>query len=597
MENIQTIQKPRIVLLYRASTKKQTDSENDIPLQRNILTQWAEQKGYEFVKEFVEGGVSGFKVSASKRDAIVEIKAMAQRKEFDILGIYMSDRLGRIAEETPLIVSYLNERNIKVISYNEGEINSSTHTDKLMTYIRYWQAEGESLKTSLRVADSIKEMVKQGRWPGGTISLGYKFVSRGTLNYKGRPIFDIEINPEEAEIVKTVFRLYTKEHYGTRYVAKYLNEREYKRINGSMFNSSYIVNILTNKIYIGIYELGKTKARQNRIAKEEIIESPVVPEFVIIDKETFDKAQVILAKNKSRPKTYQRKTVYGQLLNGLLFCGECGRKFTSHSYKNRVTRKDGSLYYHKGSCYKCMSYYYPTARKDMCTQSPYNTLALEQQVIQDAKEFILSIDKDKLLTNYKTQSQEQLSLTTKNLKRLETDISKIDKELIKLKSEVIKSLTGESSFSQDLLSTLLKDKEIERNLLIPKQEQLQQEISQMQQSIDTQSQISEDLDNWSTRFDSQTKEGKKAMLLNIIEKITLNNNKVEIQYKIQFVQDKITQTVYSQDNELKHSLPTTLQDNDSNLAQNSIPYSQPPSFFTPMCVNGSILAKLRDLMG
>jgi hypothetical protein len=41
MEQQQTqLQKPRVVLLYRASSKKQTDDENDIPLQRQILRPW-----------------------------------------------------------------------------------------------------------------------------------------------------------------------------------------------------------------------------------------------------------------------------------------------------------------------------------------------------------------------------------------------------------------------------------------------------------------------------------------------------------------------------------------------------------------------------
>jgi DNA invertase Pin-like site-specific DNA recombinase len=103
-ETIKTA-KPRVVLLYRASSKKQTDDENDIPLQRQILRPWAERNGWEFVKELVEGGISGFKISAAKRDAVQEIKAMAVRHEFDILGIYYSDRLGRIADETtfPLV--------------------------------------------------------------------------------------------------------------------------------------------------------------------------------------------------------------------------------------------------------------------------------------------------------------------------------------------------------------------------------------------------------------------------------------------------------------------------------------------------------------
>ena len=589
----QTTQKPRIVLLYRASSKKQTDSENDIPLQRNILTQWAEQKGYEFVREFVEGGVSGFKVSASKRDAIIEIKAMAQRKEFDILGIYMSDRLGRIAGETPLIVSYLNEHNIKVISYNEGEINSSTHADKLMTYIRYWQAEGESLKTSLRVSDSIKDKILQGKWRGSSVPYGYRTVSRGTLNFKGKPIFDVEINPEEAEVVKTIFRLYTKEHYGTKLVAKYLNERDIKTTKGCMFGFGRIQSILTNKIYIGIYQHHKYDPRCNgkKNAPTSIIESPLMPDFVIVDNESYYEAQELLKKNSIMLSTKgQRRTVKGQMLNGLLHCGECGRKFTSHRYTTKRTKPNGELYIYEGARYKCCSYYYPTQREKTCKQGTYTASLLEQLVIKDAKEFILTTDKDKLLSNYKTQVEEQLSLSTKNLKRVELDISKIDKELIKLKSEVVKTLTGESNFSQELLNTLLQEKEQEKIALIPKQENLQQQVLQLQQNISIQSQLKENIDNWSTRFDNQSKEGKKAMLLNIIDKITLNKSKVEVEYKVQFntsieisteTQEKsLTLINYTGPN--LSNIPT-LSTQTTQTFPNSIPT---PYFFDNCCVKG-----------
>ena len=101
-------------------------------------------------------------MSAAKRDALVEIKAMANRGEFDVLGIYMSDRLGRIADVTPLIVSYLNSRRKKVLSYTDGESSSKTHDEKLMTYIRYCQAECESIKTSKRIKDPHEMAVEQG---------------------------------------------------------------------------------------------------------------------------------------------------------------------------------------------------------------------------------------------------------------------------------------------------------------------------------------------------------------------------------------------------------------------------------------------------
>lgn len=46
-------------------------------------------------------GRLGSKVSASKRDVIQQLKEEAANGEFDILLVYMFDRLGRIESETP----------------------------------------------------------------------------------------------------------------------------------------------------------------------------------------------------------------------------------------------------------------------------------------------------------------------------------------------------------------------------------------------------------------------------------------------------------------------------------------------------------------
>ena len=58
-------------------------------------------------REISEKGVSGFKVSAEKRDAIQEIQQEAIEKKFDILLVFMFDRLGRRDDETPFIVVFL----------------------------------------------------------------------------------------------------------------------------------------------------------------------------------------------------------------------------------------------------------------------------------------------------------------------------------------------------------------------------------------------------------------------------------------------------------------------------------------------------------
>ena len=70
----------RVYCLYRVSTKNQAEA-NDIPLQRVACHQFADSHtGWITRKEFYEFGVSGFKVSASDRDKIQELKACAKCK-------------------------------------------------------------------------------------------------------------------------------------------------------------------------------------------------------------------------------------------------------------------------------------------------------------------------------------------------------------------------------------------------------------------------------------------------------------------------------------------------------------------------------------
>ena len=56
-----------------------------------------------------EKGISGFKVSAEKRDAIQELKEAALNKEFDVLLVFMFDRLGRIENETPFVLQWCKQ--------------------------------------------------------------------------------------------------------------------------------------------------------------------------------------------------------------------------------------------------------------------------------------------------------------------------------------------------------------------------------------------------------------------------------------------------------------------------------------------------------
>ncbi len=158
--------KKRVYCLYRVSTKGQVEN-NDIPMQKQVCHEFAERMGWEIVKEFAEKGVSGFKVSASDRDAIIEIKVAAERREFDILLVFMYDRIGRKLNETPFIVQWFVEQGIEVWSTVEGQQKFENDADELINILRFWQASGESKKTSIRTKTRLSQIVQESRRPSG----------------------------------------------------------------------------------------------------------------------------------------------------------------------------------------------------------------------------------------------------------------------------------------------------------------------------------------------------------------------------------------------------------------------------------------------
>lgn len=110
----------RVCCLYRVSTDKQVDhntnNEADIPMQRKACRRFAEKMGWQIVHEEQEEGVSGHKVRAASRDKLQIIKDEARKGNFDILLVFMFDRIGRIADETPFVVEWFVKNGIRVWS-------------------------------------------------------------------------------------------------------------------------------------------------------------------------------------------------------------------------------------------------------------------------------------------------------------------------------------------------------------------------------------------------------------------------------------------------------------------------------------------------
>ena len=339
----------RTKCLYRVSTKKQYDkNKDDIPMQKIACHKFASEKGWSIVHEVYEKGVSGFKVSAEKRDAIQDLKESALRKEFDVLLVYMFDRLGRIDSETPFVVQWFVEHGIEVWSTQEGQQKLDDQADKLINYIRYWQANGESKKTSIRLKTIMSQMTTEGVYRGGPTPFGYKAVHNGRLNKKGQPVRDLQIDIEEANIVKEIFNKTINDGYGSFRLAQYVNNLGVRTHNGAKFQSNTINRILKNKMYCGYYITVNAMSQK-------------LDNLVIIDENDFNAAQYILGQRskKNDEKRHIAMTTKGKsLLSGNIFCGHCGGSLVYSERTENYHRKDGTIgasTYLRYICYHTMN--------------------------------------------------------------------------------------------------------------------------------------------------------------------------------------------------------------------------------------------------
>lgn len=273
----------RVYCLYRVSTLGQVEKD-DIPMQKEACWEFVRQHpGWEIVKEFSEKGVSGFKVSAKDRDAIQEIQRDALQNKFDILLVFMFDRLGRREDETPFVVEWFVKNGVEVWSAKEGQQRFDTHVDKLLNYIRYWQASGESIKTSVRTKTRMEQMTQEGHFTGGGVPFGYRLEHKGRTNKQNQDVGDLVVDPDEAEIVKLIFQKYLCEGYGAQRLCRYLAEQGITNRKGRNIPTTSINRIIKNPIYTGVIRNGDSQ-------------SEVLPELQIIDAETYERAQQMMEK-------------------------------------------------------------------------------------------------------------------------------------------------------------------------------------------------------------------------------------------------------------------------------------------------------------
>ena len=513
------------VTIYFINNRNDQVDKDDIPMQKTSCREFAERNGWTILKEFQEKGISGFKVSARERDAIQDLKTAVENKEFDVLLVFMFDRIGRIDDETPFVVEWFIKHGIEVWSVNEGEQRMDSHVDKLMNYIRFWQANGESQKTSARVKTRLNQMTMDGKFTGGVAPFGYRLIKSGEINKKGKELMDIVVDDDEAVIVKKIFDMTVKEGYGSYRMADYLNSHGIRTHNNSKFQCNTVNRILKNRLYCGYFVSGG-------------VESPYIEKLQIIDENVFDQAQFILKQRSSKNEEKQqiaRTTKGSTLLSGNIYCAHCGQKMVSTSYVDRYNRKDGSQYKVRRQRYICTN---KAMKRGECDgQSAYVAHRIDGAVLATLKDYLAKIKstpKDIALEKrYKSEISEYKRKQTK----IEKEIEKLKRQVVELSAEIGRSLLGESRFTPDMLSTSIDN----TNDILHKKEI---ELSDIKYKLTNQQNAMGKLDfyysqfrTWADEFDNSTMEQKKMIACQLIKEVRVARGyELEIVFDLNYKQ-------------------------------------------------------------
>ena len=548
----------RIGCLYRVSTLKQAE-KNDIPMQKTACKEFIKKKrDWKLEKEYIELGVSGYKLKESERDVLQDIKKDVTNKKIDVLLVFMFDRIGRREEETPFVVQWLINQGIEVWSVKEGQRKIETRADKLINYLTYWQAGGESEKTAIRVREAQEQMAEKGILTYGgkrNAPYGYEFIKSGTYTKKGVERQKLVIVEKEADVIRKIFELYTVYGYGVGRIAKYLNNKKIKPKRGKLWGISTISSILSNPIYMG-YPAYNRRTTKNAHTKRKLpFEDWILPkeridELVIISEEIWYKTKKIkdsrnrYVKNDDIIINKPFQTKSDLLFIGLLKCGECGYSFMTSESKKRKRNGEEVKYMY----YRCSSARFT----NLCNlnKKSISKEKLEKPILDTIFDFLNNIEKMDLSDEIRNNMQSNQQKEKNELRKCEEEIVEIENNINTLKQEVVKSLSGKSNFTPELLNELLEEKNNELKQVQLRKSDL--ETILIRKDIEQKDilKVKNMIPNWKEEFENADVEMKKMLLTEFIKEIRIYNDKIEIDFLFEINDYIKTNVTLNENNEI-----------------------------------------------
>ena len=288
-----------------------------LPQQNQAFLEYCAREGLDAVETFSDsassnGTAPGFRQLVSFLRAVDVTSTVVVIPAVDVLGSDLKDAARRYFQ-----IEGLGARVAAIAGYG----------DEATDLLNAWTSSDVAPNLSDRVRAAMRKKAVRGEVLGRP-PFGYKVGSRRRL----------ELVPEEAVVVRYIFRLYINENIGIRLIARRLNEEGLKTRRAGHWSMVSIRDILRNRAYLGTYARFGVRVPGSHTS--------------LISEDDFRTVQDRL---NSRRTSYSPRIASQFLLSRIAVCGHCGNKLIGVTRKQTWKRRSGENITNSYRYYQCES--------------------------------------------------------------------------------------------------------------------------------------------------------------------------------------------------------------------------------------------------
>ena len=453
--------------------------------------------GWELAGIYADDGISG--TNTKKREEFNRLIDDCMAGQIDMVVTKSISRFARNTLDCLKYIRQLKDKNIPVFFEKEA-INTLDAKGEVLLTIMASLAQQESQSLSQNVRLGLQYRYQQGK---------VQVCTNRFLGYDKDEDGNLVINPEEAEVVKRIYREYLegKSYYA---IGQRLTADGIRTAAGSDYwLASTLKKILSNEKYIGDALLQKT-VTTDFLNKKRVANKGIVPQYyvensheAIIPRDLFLQVQEEMVRRARLETGTGKRRVYSgkYALSHLVYCAHCGDIYRRTQWWIRGE---------KIPVWRCISRNEKRKANVDCPSRTIYEKDMHAAVVTAFNQLIAQ--KDEFLPGMKLAMER--AMLTSNSPR----VTEIDERLEALQKEILKKANAMQGFEElaDEIDALREEKQ---DLLVEEANR-----AGLKQRLD-------ELEAFLTEQTNEVTDYDEGLVRQLIEKITVYDDRLAFEFK------------------------------------------------------------------